>query len=107
METKSIQLYPYPILYHGDRFYKGTDPDPPPDSRIAYSHTQRITEQIRMAKRYTHCDIILAACGMEVEVVENSIVSLQGDKDHPPNLDELCGMPVYNAIPCAVVPEEG
>lgn len=28
---------------------------------------------------------------------------LTGDE----NLDELCGMPVYNAIPCAVVPDEG
>jgi anaerobic selenocysteine-containing dehydrogenase len=28
---------------------------------------------------------------------------LTGDE----NLDELCGMPVYNAIPCTVLPDEG
>jgi anaerobic selenocysteine-containing dehydrogenase len=43
-----------------------------------------------MAKKYTHCDICLAACGMEVEVEDNRIVDLRGDKDHPLTRGFLC-----------------
>ena len=43
-----------------------------------------------MATQYTHCDICLAACGMEVEVEDNRIVSLRGDKDHPLTRGFLC-----------------
>ncbi len=43
-----------------------------------------------MATQYTHCDICLAACGMEVEVEENRIVALRGDKDHPLTRGFLC-----------------
>jgi len=43
-----------------------------------------------MAKKYTHCDICLAACGMEVEVEGNQIVSLRGDVDHPLTRGFLC-----------------
>ncbi len=43
-----------------------------------------------MARRYTHCDICLAACGMEVEVEDNRILSLRGDKDHPLTRGFLC-----------------
>ncbi|MBI4830987.1 MAG: molybdopterin-dependent oxidoreductase, partial [Candidatus Lindowbacteria bacterium] len=32
---------------------------------------------------FTHCGICLAACGLEVEVEENRIVSLRGDSEHP------------------------
>ncbi len=43
-----------------------------------------------MARKYTHCDICLAACGMEVEVEDNKIVALRGDKDHPLTRGFLC-----------------
>jgi formate dehydrogenase len=43
-----------------------------------------------MATKYTHCDICLAACGMEVEVENNRIVSLRGDRDHPLTRGFLC-----------------
>jgi formate dehydrogenase len=43
-----------------------------------------------MVKKYTHCDICLAACGMEVEVEDNRIVSLRGDRDHPLTHGFLC-----------------
>lgn len=43
-----------------------------------------------MGKKYTHCDICLAACGMEVEVEDNQIVSLRGDVDHPLTRGFLC-----------------
>ena len=43
-----------------------------------------------MEKKLTHCDICLAACGMEVEVEDNRIVSLRGDKDHPLTRGFLC-----------------
>jgi anaerobic selenocysteine-containing dehydrogenase len=43
-----------------------------------------------MERKYTHCDICLAACGMEVEVEDNRIVSLRGDKDHPLTRGFLC-----------------
>lgn len=43
-----------------------------------------------MKTKYTHCDICLAACGMEVEVEENRIVALRGDKDHPLTRGFLC-----------------
>jgi formate dehydrogenase len=46
--------------------------------------------ETHMAKKYTHCDICLAACGMEVEVEDNRIVSLRGDKDHPLTRGFLC-----------------
>ena len=43
-----------------------------------------------MPKTYTHCDICLAACGMEVEVENNRIVALRGDQDHPLTRGFLC-----------------
>jgi formate dehydrogenase len=43
-----------------------------------------------MEKKYTHCDICLAACGMEVEIEDNGIVALRGDKDHPLTRGFLC-----------------
>ena len=36
-----------------------------------------------MATKFTYCGICLAACGMEVEVESNRIVSLRGDSEHP------------------------
>ena len=41
-------------------------------------------------KKYTHCDICLAGCGMEVDVENNRIVSLRGDIDHPLSRGFLC-----------------
>jgi formate dehydrogenase len=35
-----------------------------------------------MTKKFTHCGICLAACGLEVDVEQNRIVSLRGDSEH-------------------------
>jgi anaerobic selenocysteine-containing dehydrogenase len=43
-----------------------------------------------MTKKYTYCGICLAACGMEVEVENNQIVSLRGDSRHPLTRGFLC-----------------
>ena len=43
-----------------------------------------------MTKKFTYCGICLAACGMEVEVENNQIVSLRGDSKHPLTRGFLC-----------------
>ena len=43
-----------------------------------------------MTKKFTYCGICLAACGMEVEVENNQIVSLRGDSQHPLSRGFLC-----------------
>ena len=43
-----------------------------------------------MAIKFTYCGICLAACGMEVEVRNNRIVSLRGDSRHPLSRGFLC-----------------
>ena len=43
-----------------------------------------------MTKKFTYCGICLAACGMEVEVENNQIVSLRGDSEHPLTRGFLC-----------------
>jgi anaerobic selenocysteine-containing dehydrogenase len=43
-----------------------------------------------MATKFTYCGICLAACGMEVEVENNRIVSLRGDSRHPLSRGFLC-----------------
>lgn len=43
-----------------------------------------------MTKKFTYCGICLAGCGMEVEVENNEIVSLQGDSQHPLSRGFLC-----------------
>jgi anaerobic selenocysteine-containing dehydrogenase len=43
-----------------------------------------------MTTRFTHCGICLAACGMQLEVEENRIVSLGGDPQHPLSRGYLC-----------------
>jgi len=43
-----------------------------------------------MTTQYTHCGICLAACGMEVEVENDQIVSVQGDSQHPLSRGFLC-----------------
>lgn len=41
-------------------------------------------------KRYTHCGICLAACGMEVEKEGEKLTSIRGDRDHPLTKGFLC-----------------
>ena len=43
-----------------------------------------------MTTKFTYCGICLAACGMEVDVEENRIVSLRGDVKHPLSRGFLC-----------------
>ena len=43
-----------------------------------------------MTTKFTYCGICLAACGMEVEVKNNKIVSLRGDSQHPLSRGFLC-----------------
>ncbi len=43
-----------------------------------------------MTKKFTYCGICLAACGMEVEVENDRIVSLRGDPEHPLSRGFLC-----------------
>jgi formate dehydrogenase len=43
-----------------------------------------------MIKKFTHCGICLAACGMEVDVEDNRIISLRGDPLHPLTRGFLC-----------------
>jgi anaerobic selenocysteine-containing dehydrogenase len=43
-----------------------------------------------MTVKYTYCGICLAACGMEVEVENNQILSLRGDSRHPLTRGFLC-----------------
>lgn len=40
--------------------------------------------------RYTNCGICLSACGMEVDIENNSIVGLRGDRKHPLSRGFLC-----------------
>jgi len=43
-----------------------------------------------MTKKYTYCGICLAACGMEVELENDRIVSIRGDSRHPLTRGFLC-----------------
>jgi anaerobic selenocysteine-containing dehydrogenase len=44
----------------------------------------------RRETRYTNCGICLSACGLEVEVENNQVVSVRGDKRHPLSRGFLC-----------------
>ncbi|RJP22306.1 MAG: hypothetical protein C4520_08330 [Candidatus Abyssobacteria bacterium SURF_5] len=41
-------------------------------------------------KKYTHCGICLAACGMEAEIESGKLVALRGDKEQPLTRGFLC-----------------
>lgn len=43
-----------------------------------------------MATKYTHCGICLAACGLEVEVENNHVVTVRGDARHPFTRGFIC-----------------
>ncbi|MBI5115196.1 molybdopterin-dependent oxidoreductase [Candidatus Poribacteria bacterium] len=43
-----------------------------------------------MTKKFTHCGICLAACGLELEVEQNRIVSLRSDSEHPLTRGFVC-----------------
>ena len=43
-----------------------------------------------MTTKFTHCGVCLAACGMQLEVEENRIISLRGDPQHPLTRGYLC-----------------